>query len=103
MKPPKKVAQYLPFIPDHSSFPFDKFWEFFLKQQLHLHSGNFRFNRAYIADTLRAGREFSRTVEFKVTLETIWSLAVSAGIWGILADLDVDLDYGRVSLEALNH
>lgn len=99
----KKVAQYLPFIPDHSSFPFDKFWEFFLKQQLHLHSGNFRFNRAYIADTLRAGREFSRTVEFKVTLETIWSLAVSAGIWGILADLDVDLDYGRVSLEALNH
>lgn len=99
----KKIAENLPFIPDHSKFPFDKFWEFFLKQQLHLHSGNFRFNHAYIADAMRAGREFSRTVEFKITLETIWSVAVSVGVWAILADLDVELDYGRISLETLNN
>lgn len=99
----KKISNYLPFIPEDCEFPFEKFWEFFLKQQSHFHSENFRFSHAYIAENLRSGRDFINSVNFKVTLETIWALTVSAGVWGIFADLDVELDYGRITLEALDH
>ncbi len=97
----KKVIDHFPFIRDPKTFPFEQFWEFFVRQQAHLNSGKFRFTHDYIARTFAEMKACPFRDELKVTIETVWSTAVMAGIWRILADLDVEVDYGRVSLEAL--
>ncbi len=97
----KAIEKHLPFIPENGNFPFDRFWDFFVKQNEHFHSWNFRFTHDYVAENLRSAREFFKTVDFKMTLETVWTLTVSAGTWSILSDLDVELDYGKITLSTL--
>lgn len=82
---------------------FNEFWDFFCKQQSHLNSGEFHFTHKYIAETMQAAKNVRFQNELNMTLELVWSTAISFGLWNTLAELDVKVDYGRVSLEALAH
>lgn len=97
----RKTIPYLPFIRNPKTFPLEEFWDFFLKQQSHLNSGDFRFTHSYIAQTLQAAKTSSFKKDIILTLEMVWSTAVSAGIWHVLAELDVEVDYGKISLELI--
>jgi predicted unusual protein kinase regulating ubiquinone biosynthesis (AarF/ABC1/UbiB family) len=85
-----------------SEFPYNEIWYFFLKQQSHLHSGEFRFTRAYIAQNMSDGREFPLKKDLQVSIDMIWSLATSMGLWNVFADLDVPVDFGKLSLAILD-
>ncbi len=84
-----------------SEFPFEQMWEFFQDQQSHLHQGPFRFTHEYIAKTLREGKKLPYRKDLQITIEAVWSLTTSMGLWNVLADLNVAVDYGKISLASL--
>lgn len=98
----KRLIAHMRFIKKPETFDFDRFWNFFMTQQLHLHSGKFRFTHDYIKKTMEATKAFDGKDDLKLTLDFIWSSTISFGTWSIFADLDVEVDYGQISLEALS-
>lgn len=81
---------------------FEEIWAFFLDQQSHLHRGEFRFTRDHIQRTMEDGKKSTVKDDIQISQELVWSTATSMGLWNVLADLDVAIDYGRISLDLLN-
>jgi len=98
----RQMSKQFPFVKDPATFPFDRFWDFFVKQQKHLNSGPFRFTHEHIERTLLDSRQADLQRHLKVTADFLWSTAVSFGLWHVFAELDVEVDYGRISLAALD-
>lgn len=86
----------------NTPFPFDEVWSCFLAQQSHLHSGEFRFTREHIEKTVFETKRFLHQYQVELVIESVWSIATSMGLWSILADLDVPVNYGKISLEVLD-
>lgn len=97
----KRLIPHMPFVKDPATFDSDRFWEFFIRQQGHLRSGPFRFTRSYIAEIMRLTKNDSQQSEMLMTPVLVWAAAMSFGVWELLAGLNVEIDFGRVSLETL--
>lgn len=84
-----------------SEFPFEDLWPFFLRQQAHLHGGEFRFTRNHIARVMQEGKECPTKKKLQLSIESVWSMATAAGAWNVFAELDAPVDFGQRSLKVL--
>lgn len=79
----------------------DGIWKVFLKQQRHLHSGEFRFSYDHIEKCLDMNDLKPFKDDLRISFEAVWSTAVSLGLWSVLVELDVPVDYGAISRRIL--
>jgi len=90
------------FAKDPKSFDFDAFWDYFLKSQMHLLIDEpFKFTRAHVQSMTREGQAYAKKHQLKATKDAFWGFVFSASTWGLLADLEANVNLRRIALKIL--
>jgi len=88
------------FAKDTDDFDFDAFWNFLQKSHQHLMTDEkFKFTRQYVKTISREGRVFSKKYQLKMTKEAFWAYVFGASSWGILADLNSDVNFRHIAMK----
>lgn len=96
-----KCVLNLSLVKDPNLFDIDGFWEFFLKQQAHLCSGEFLFTNEHIIKTLKDLKNSEIVKDLKFDASSIWEISLAVGMWNVFSELNVPINYGQIGLDAL--
>lgn len=90
------------FAKEGEEFDFDAFWIFLQHAHAHLLVDNrFKFTRDYAKVLVREGRVFSKKHQLQMIKEAFWAFVFTSSTWGILADLEADINMRRISMKSV--
>lgn len=96
------LAQKVGFAKEINDFDFDAFWSYLQTANAHLMTDSrFKFTREYSQSLVREGRVYSKKHQLKLSKDSFWAFVFNSSTWGIMADLNCDINFRRIALHSL--